>query len=115
MPVKWVELKISIQEYLEWTRTTAIYKWKVYYPAMELCGEVGEVLNQIKKAHRDDDNEITTERKDTLKKELGDVCWALCRLVDDLDLDIEEILLYNKNKLTMRKKNNTLQGSGDNR
>jgi NTP pyrophosphatase (non-canonical NTP hydrolase) len=50
-----------------------------------------------------------------LKKELGDVCWALCRLADDLGFDMEDILQYNHDKLMARKAAGTIQGSGDDR
>jgi|TARA_R110000751_G_scaffold4104_1_gene19154 NTP pyrophosphatase (non-canonical NTP hydrolase) len=106
---------MNIKDYQLWTRDTAIYRWAVFYPAMELAGEAGEVLNQVKKAHRDDDDTFTPERRDALKKELGDVCWALCRLADDLDLDMEEVLQYNHDKLTSRMKAGTIKGSGDDR
>jgi len=107
--------EMNIKDYQVWTRETAIYQWKVFYPAMELSGEAGEILNQVKKAHRDDDNQFTEERKTALKKELGDVCWALCRLADDLGFDMEDILQYNHDKLMARKAAGTIQGSGDDR
>ena len=106
---------MNIQDYQLWTRETAMYSWPIYYPALELAGEVGEVCNQIKKIHRDDGGVVTPERKAALSKELGDVCWALCRLVDDLNLDITDVLQYNYVKLTARVKAGTIKGSGDNR
>tara|TARA_R110000787_G_scaffold68539_1_gene153237 strand:+ start:199 stop:519 length:321 start_codon:yes stop_codon:yes gene_type:complete len=104
---------MNIQYYQEWTKTTAIYKMKRYYPALLLASEVGEVLGHIQKMHRDDDDIVTPDRKDKLRLELGDVLWALCRLADDLDLDMGDVMMYNHAKLTARQAKGTISGSGD--
>ena len=72
---------MDMNDYQQWTELTKKYpeSFNVYYPAMELGGESGEVLNQVKKIARDDNNIVTEERRDALSKELGDVLWALAR------------------------------------
>ena len=54
-------------------------------------------------------------RKYDLEKELGDCMWALARLVDDLDLDLEQIVELNIAKLEDRLARGKIRGSGDNR
>ena len=66
--------------------------------AMGLCGEAGEVIDLIKKAkfHGHDLD------KDDLIKELGDVGWYLAQAATALDIDLEDILQANLNKLALR-------------
>jgi NTP pyrophosphatase (non-canonical NTP hydrolase) len=106
---------LKIQDYQEFTRTTAIYPkdQALVYLGLGLASEGGEVAGVIKKAIRDNLSE--EEVKELLVKELGDVCWYLARLADELGLSWEEILIKNMEKLTARKENNTLQGFGDHR
>ena len=101
--------------YQKWTQSTAIYTNPIIYPSLELAGEVGEVCNQVKKIYRDDDGVVTLKRKEDLEKELGDVLWALARLIDDLGLDFNVVKELNVMKLEDRLQRNVIGGSGDNR
>jgi NTP pyrophosphatase (non-canonical NTP hydrolase) len=47
--------------------------------ALGLAGEVGEVVEHIKKALRDDAGVITGNRRAALTTELGDALWYLAR------------------------------------
>ena len=94
---------------------TAIYPKGYIYPALGLSGEAGEVAEQIKKAIRDDQGEITPLRKDKLKKELGDVLWYLSQLSTELGLNLSDIAQANLDKLARRKSEGTIQGSGSDR
>ena len=105
----------DLTSYQKWTQSTAIYTNPIIYPSLELAGEVGEVCNQVKKIYRDDDGVVTPKRKEDLEKELGDVLWALARLIDDLGLDFNKVKEYNVMKLEDRKARNVIGGSGDNR
>jgi len=101
---------LSLDEYQEKVMTTAIYKDKILYTALGLCGEAGEVAEKIKKWLRDgelDDIELA--------KELGDVMWYVAALSNDLGYDLSEIAEMNLIKLQSRKARGTLQGNGDNR
>jgi NTP pyrophosphatase (non-canonical NTP hydrolase) len=101
---------LSLDEYQERVMTTAIYKDKILYTALGLCGEAGEVAEKIKKWLRDgelDDIELA--------KELGDVMWYVAALSNDLGYDLSEIAEINLIKLQSRKARGTLQGNGDNR
>jgi len=75
-----------------------------------LVGEAGEVAEKVKKYFRD-----TTLDKEAIQKELGDVIFYWYALHGALDLDPQETIDTNMEKLSSRKKRGTLQGSGDNR
>lgn len=108
---------MKLSEYQKWTRETAIYpkEESVWYTTLGLVGEAGEVANCVKKILRDDGGKVTEEKQEKLKAEIGDVCWYLARLADELGLELEDILDANVFKLMDRKNRNQLQGSGDNR
>ena len=65
---------------------------------MGLCGESGEVIDLVKKYkfHRHPLN------KEELIKEAGDVAWYLAELATVLDIDLEEIMIQNIEKLKKR-------------
>jgi NTP pyrophosphatase (non-canonical NTP hydrolase) len=87
---------------------------KVFYPALGLSGEVGELNNKIKKVMRGD---LTMEEldKDDITKELGDVLWYVARLADDLDIPLEVVAEMNIKKLSSRHDRGVIKGNGDNR
>jgi NTP pyrophosphatase (non-canonical NTP hydrolase) len=72
------------------------------YTGTALAGEVGEVCNEIKKWHRDDNQTLTPERKHRLLLELGDCLWYIASLADDLEASLETIALMNLQKLARR-------------
>lgn len=82
------------------------------YVLLGLAGEVGEVMSLEAKAVRDGkkpDHELN------MKKELGDVLWMISAIAIDNGYTLEDIAVSNINKLSKRKEEGTLQGSGDNR
>lgn len=85
------------------------------YPALGLAGEVGEVMEQLKKAIRDGHGMLTGERKAKLKKELGDVLWYLSAVSRELGFTLEEIAQTNIEKLSTRSEAGTLHGEGSDR
>ena len=107
----------TFKEYQEKASTTMVYGVgnKVIYPTLGLCGEAGEVAEKIKKVIRDNNGEFTEEKKQEIKKELGDVCWYIAAIATDLGLDLEDIAQGNIDKLFKRKDKNKLHGSGDDR
>lgn len=80
-----------------------------------LAGEVGEVIEKIKKVHRDKDLVFDGEDTKYLEKEIGDILWYVSQLATVLDLSLEEIAEKNIEKLQSRKSRGKLQGSGNNR
>lgn len=110
---------MTLQEYLEFTRTTAIYAEalsgavpELMYLSLGLAGESGEVANQVKKIYRDGDNSI---RREKITSELGDVFWYLCRLCDALNLSPEDVLNNNVEKLRIRQARGVIGGDGEKR
>ena len=65
---------------------------------MGLCGESGEAIDIVKKwyAHG---HELDKEH---FAKELGDICWYLAEAATAIDMDLEEIMTANIEKLKKR-------------
>jgi len=104
--------------YQDAAETTAIYPNKgdnLYYPALGLAGEAGEVCEKIKKIMRDQKGFLTDENEDEIAKELGDVLWYVANLANEINRNLSEIAEVNLQKLEDRKNRGKLQGSGDNR
>jgi NTP pyrophosphatase (non-canonical NTP hydrolase) len=85
------------------------------YPVMGLAEEAGEVCGKFAKAVRDENGVISDERKEAIKKELGDVCWFIAEISTLLDFNLEDVMQGNLDKLASRKARGVLHGSGDNR
>ena len=106
---------MGMNEYQRLAEVTVVYKpeLKVIYPTIGLCGETGEVAEKVKKWLRDDGGQMTDERRELLKKELGDVMWYLAVLAKDLGLTLDEIARHNIEKLLDRKERGVVHGKGD--
>lgn len=85
------------------------------YPVFGLVGEAGEFADKIKKVFRDNGGIIDEEKRDLLKKELGDVLWYLTQLATDLDLTLDDVAQTNLDKLFSRLERGKIGGDGDNR
>jgi len=85
------------------------------YCTLGLSGEAGEFAEHVKKMIRYDDGILTEEKRKSLKGELGDVLWYLSVLANELDIDLEEVVQYNLEKIKSRKERGVQKGSGDNR
>lgn len=70
----------------------------IVWNALGLAGEAGEVAETVKKGifHQ---HGLDHEK---LKKELGDVCWYIAALCTKLDLDLNEVMAANIEKLRVR-------------
>lgn len=116
IPILNKENTLSFDEYQRRVADTAIYPNvgnNIYYPALGLGGEVGEVLNKIKKIMRGD---YTLEEKQAeIASELNDCMWYIAQLATELKVDLSKVCMDNLNKLNKRKEQNLLQGDGDNR
>ena len=88
---------MQLNKYQKEAKKTAIHpkRYKIIYPAIGLGNEAGEVLGKIKKWLRGDDGkgEMSKERKNALKGELGDVLWYLSTLATELDFSLERSLI----------------------
>lgn len=88
---------------------------QLVYVALGLAGEAGEVANEVKKIIRDDEGEVTKERKEKLVLEMGDVLWYMSALAEELEVDLSYIAARNIMKLEDRKARNALKGEGGER
>ena len=119
----------SFEQYQNDVGPTAIYKTPVWYPALKLTGEAGEVSEKIGKYLRDSPNisphmtlveAATAMRNDldfvqSIKLELGDTLWYIRAVAEDLGLSLEEVAQANAAKQLSRLQRGTISGSGDNR
>lgn len=108
----------TFEEYAKVADSTAIYPNRgsnPYYPVLGLCGESGEIAEKLKKVMRDNDGELTDEKRDELEKELGDVLWYLQACAHEIGTTLEKVAKRNNDKLLSRQARGKLQGSGDNR
>lgn len=62
-----------------------------------LCSEVGEVHSIFQHEYQG-----AGVKKERLVDECGDLMWFFCELLDTFDLDLEEVLVYNIEKLRRR-------------
>jgi NTP pyrophosphatase (non-canonical NTP hydrolase) len=123
---------VNFDEYQERAHSTAIYPDEIAeaYLALKLNGEASEALltlltiktgqisEIIGKHYRDDDGlreELTSERKAALVKELGDVLWYLANLAYELNTSLDYIAEQNIKKLASRRERGVLKGSGSDR
>jgi|WetSurMetagenome_2_1015567.scaffolds.fasta_scaffold06619_5 hypothetical protein len=82
---------MNLNEYQIKAYETAIYKLKIIYPALELCGECGEFYFKYSLYKK---NIVTSkEHIEDIKKEMGDICWAIAALCTDFNLLLEDVFI----------------------
>ena len=108
---------LQANEYQKRTLDTAVYPQagsgaaiELYYLALGLTSEAGEVAGKVKKMIRDGSMDVAA-----MISEIGDVLWYAARLSDALGFELEDVMQINYAKLNRRKDNGTITGSGDNR
>jgi len=109
---------MDFNEYQETARRTAVYPNlgnNLWYPALGLVGETGEVVGIIKKIYRDHGGNVSFENQVGLRKELGDALWYIANTASEASLTLNEIAVGNIAKLADRLARGVLHGSGDNR
>lgn len=132
---------MHLNEYMQFTEETAIYgesvhrvtdkldpaynpaenldnleDWlKLNYVVTKLNGEAGEIAEHLGKSLRDDGCAITTERRDKLVAELGDLMYYAARLAIELNTTLELVCTANMEKLRSRKARGVIGGSGSDR
>ena len=93
---------MTINEYQKLAMTTlnpALDKKDVLINGvMVLCGESGEAIDIVKK-HLAQGHELDREH---LIKELGDIAWYIAEVATVLDVELEEVLAKNIEKLKAR-------------
>lgn len=109
---------MDFEEYQRLSKRTAVYPdvgKNIVYPTLGLASEAGEVASKVKKAFRDHGGIINEERREDIKKELGDVLWYVAQIASELGLELDTIASHNIDKLASRHERQTLGGDGDNR
>lgn len=107
---------MTLNEYQDKAALAAFYeKDDVIYCALGITGEAGETADHVKKMLRDDNGVLTEERREHIKKELGDVLWYLARMAGKLNFTLDEIAQSNLDKIKDRLERNVQKGSGDDR
>ena len=93
---------MTINEYQQLAMTTLnkemTKKDMLINGVMGLCGESGEAIDIVKK-HLAQGHELDREK---LIKELGDIAWYLAEMATVLDIELEEVLERNIEKLKKR-------------
>lgn len=85
------------------------------YPAGKLGGECGELQEKLFKILRDDGGKTSDEKREAVKKELGDILWYVAQLATEFGLTLSDVAQANIEKLESRQTRGVLGGSGDNR
>ena len=109
---------MDFDKYQHEARMTAIYPNlgnNLWYPALGLAGEAGEVCEKVKKIYRDEGGHISFEKQAELSKELGDVLWYIANLAVELRLGLSDIAKQNLEKLASRASRDKVHGEGDER
>ena len=101
---------MQLNDYQEWSKTTAIYPQDraLEYLALGLASEAGEVAGKVKKKIRDGGIDVMST-----VDEIGDVFWYLVRICDTLGFSAEAVLERNQEKLNDRLTRGKSGGSGD--
>jgi NTP pyrophosphatase (non-canonical NTP hydrolase) len=108
---------MDMSYYQEECKKTAIYSKDIglFYAALGLAGEAGEIANAVKKVLRDDSGVLTEKARKNLAKELGDVLWYVSAVATELGVELNSVAHDNIKKLFDRLERGVIAGSGDNR
>ncbi|MEK7109185.1 MAG: nucleoside triphosphate pyrophosphohydrolase family protein [Patescibacteria group bacterium] len=111
---------MDFDEYQKLAGRTAMYakqdkEFILMYLCMGIAGEGGEVIEKIKKVIRNDGGAISNEKRQDLKKEIGDVLWYLSQLSGELDVPFGDVAEANIKKLADRQVRGVIKSEGDTR
>lgn len=116
---------MNFNEYQEEAHKTAVYekgnrKEDLVYLALGISGEAGEIANKIKKMLRGDygQGDITFAKVISnieVLGELGDILWYLSEMARHIGVSLNEVAIYNLDKLKSREGRGTIKGEGDDR
>lgn len=115
---------MDLNQYQNRAMETAL-EVNVEHMAFGLVEEAGEVAAILKRYHRGDDGYydefasqfdfLSVEAVNKLEAELGDILWYVAVFANHLGLSLNEVAIYNLNKLQSRKARDMIRGSGDTR
>lgn len=98
---------MEVKDYQKFVKDGASEEYTKQLAFIGLMGEVGELADVIKKEAIYPDMSKFIERygvgiEEKIVDEAGDVLWQFINLLNMYNLDFDEIMKYNYNKLTMR-------------
>ena len=118
--------EMTLDGYMDQAMDFAVYNRfgfnDIFYPAMGLAGEAGEIANKVKKLMRDEGVDWTSddvyeqldyETARDIAAECGDCLWYIAALVNDLGYSLEEVAHMNIEKLSGRRRRGVIKGKGD--
>jgi NTP pyrophosphatase (non-canonical NTP hydrolase) len=103
---------MSANEYQNFCESIRLESANDTYTVLNLSGEVGELHSLLAKARRDGRK---FDYEQNIKKELGDIMWSVAIIALDNGWALQDVIDGNVSKLSKRKVEGTLQGSGDDR
>jgi len=103
---------ISFNEYQNFCQSVRLPTASPEYCVLNLPGEVGELCSLLAKSIRDGKK---FDHEQNVKKELGDCAWSIATIALDHGFTLQDVIDSNVSKLSKRKQEGALQGSGDNR
>lgn len=111
---------MNLNEYQKKAAFTADFKgWTKDFSMMYLClglaGESGEVIEKVKHVMRDSGGKMSAEKREQIKKELGDVLWYLSQIARMSGLKLDDVATTNIKKLRDRRKRGVIKSEGDTR
>lgn len=111
---------MDFDEYQTLAKRTANFAGKTdEYALMYLClglaGETGEVIEKMKKVVRNDGGVVSDEKREDIKRELGDVLWYASQLADRLGIPFNTVAEANITKLADRAARHVIASEGDTR
>ena len=117
---QFVPTGMTLEEYQEQSRTTAVYPGKgefqgLAYCVLGMCGEAGECANDVKKMSRDDRTLRKPERIERIVDEVGDLMWYVAQTCSELGISLQTVIEMNREKLKSRQVRGTLHGDGSRR
>jgi NTP pyrophosphatase (non-canonical NTP hydrolase) len=106
---------LTANEYQREAMKTAVYPGRgtmlgLSYVTLGLTGEAGELANQVKKALRDDDCQLTPSRRAAILDEISDCLWYAAAACDEIGANLDAVMRANLVKLQTRQANHTLKG-----
>ena len=111
---------MEFDEYQKLAARTGVFdsedkNYILMYLSMGLAGETGEVIEKVKHVIRDQGGALSDEKKELLKKEIGDILWYASQLARALGLSFDEIAQLNIQKLADRAARGVIKAEGDTR
>lgn len=108
---------MTIQEYQEYVRNGASDKYTKQLALLGLVGEVGEVADVIKKETIYEDMSKFIEKygmsvEDKIIDECGDVLWQLILVMCKYEVNVEDVINKNVEKLNKRHGNQKIAKDG---